>query len=145
MVKIRLRRMGSTHRPFYRVVVSDSRRTPRSSAIEEVGYYNPRSEPSEVALNRERIEYWVSKGAQLSDAVRKLMKQAPVEAAAAEAATEATEAKAEATETKAEEATEAKAEEATEAAAAETAEAAAGEAPKADASEADAGTEAAPA
>jgi small subunit ribosomal protein S16 len=95
MVKIRLRRMGSTHKPFYRVVVSDSRRTPTSSAIEELGYYNPRSEPAVVSLDRERIEHWVSKGAQLSDSVKKLLKR-PAAAAPETAAQAAPEAKAEA-------------------------------------------------
>ena len=76
MVKIRLRRMGSNRRPTYRVVVSDSRKTPTSAVIEEVGFYNPRSEPIEVRLDRDRIDYWVSQGAQLSDTVRSLLKHA---------------------------------------------------------------------
>lgn len=76
MVKIRLRRMGSNKRPTYRVVVSDERRTPTSSVIEEVGFYAPRSTPAEVRLNRERIEYWMTRGAQLSETVRSLLKQA---------------------------------------------------------------------
>jgi small subunit ribosomal protein S16 len=73
MVKIRLRRMGSRNHPFYRVVVSDSRKTPTGSALEEVGYYDPRREPIELKLDRERIDHWVSKGAQLSATVKKLV------------------------------------------------------------------------
>jgi small subunit ribosomal protein S16 len=76
MVKIRLRRMGSNKRPTYRVVVSDERRTPTSSVLEEVGFYAPRSTPAEVRLNQERIDYWVAKGAQMSETVRTLVKQA---------------------------------------------------------------------
>ena len=73
MVKFRLRRMGSRNHPFYRVVVSDSRKTPTGSALEEVGYYDPRREPIELKLDRERIDHWVSKGAQLSATVKKLV------------------------------------------------------------------------
>jgi small subunit ribosomal protein S16 len=75
MLKIRLRRMGSNKRPVYRVVVSDARRTPTSSVIEEVGFYNPRSETAEVRIDRERVTYWVSRGAQLSETVRSLLKR----------------------------------------------------------------------
>ncbi len=76
MLKIRLRRMGSNKRPTYRVVVSDARRTPTSSVLEEVGFYSPRSEPAEIRINRERVEYWVGRGAQLSETVRSLLKRA---------------------------------------------------------------------
>jgi len=75
MLKIRLRRMGSNRRPVYRVVVSDARKTPSAAVLEEVGYYNPRSQPAEVRLDRERIDYWVARGAQLSDTVRTLIAQ----------------------------------------------------------------------
>ncbi len=75
MVKIRLRRMGTKHRPFYRVVVSDSRKTPRASALEEVGYYNPRSEPAEIKIDQERVEHWVGQGAQVSQSVLKLLRR----------------------------------------------------------------------
>jgi small subunit ribosomal protein S16 len=76
MLRIRLRRMGSNRRPVYRVVVSDGRRTPTSSVLEEVGFYNPRTQPSEIRLDRERIEHWVSKGARPSDTVKSLLKRA---------------------------------------------------------------------
>lgn len=75
MVKIRLRRMGTKNRPFYRVVVSDSRKTPRASALEEVGYYNPRSEPAEIKIDQERVEHWVGQGAQVSQSVLKLLRR----------------------------------------------------------------------
>jgi len=76
MLKIRLRRMGSNKKPVYRVVVSDSRKTPTSAVIEEVGFYSPRKEPAEVRLDRERVEYWVKRGAQLSETVKSLLKRA---------------------------------------------------------------------
>lgn len=75
MVKIRLRRMGSNRRPLYRVVVSDSRRTPTSAIIEEIGFYNPRSEPAEVRIDRERVQYWTAQGAQLSETVASLLRR----------------------------------------------------------------------
>jgi len=75
MLKIRLRRMGSTHRPFYRVVVSDSRKTPRASAIDEVGIYDPRSEPETIRIDGERVEHWVQRGAQMSPTVQKLLRR----------------------------------------------------------------------
>ena len=80
MLSIRLRRMGAANAPFYRVVVSDSRRTPRSSAVEELGYYNPSANPSVVALNRERVRHWVSQGAQMSDTVSQLVRRLDTEA-----------------------------------------------------------------
>ncbi len=94
MLRIRLRRMGSRHRPFYRVVVSDSHRVPRASALEEVGYYDPRKTPATLSMNVERVDYWMSHGAQPSNTVKKLVARAraaaPADAAAeSEAATEA--------------------------------------------------------
>ena len=75
MLMIRLRRMGSSKRPVYRVVVSDRKQTPTAAVLEEVGFYNPRSEPVEFRLDRERIEYWVARGAQLSPTVKSLLNQ----------------------------------------------------------------------
>ena len=75
MLKIRLRRMGSSHRPFYRVVVSDSRRSPKAAAIDEVGYYDPRGEPETIKIDAERVEQWVEKGASLSPTVQKLIRR----------------------------------------------------------------------
>lgn len=73
MLKIRLRRMGSNRRPVYRVVVSDGRQTPTAAVLEEVGFYNPRSNPAEVTLNRDRIKYWLERGAQMSETVQSLV------------------------------------------------------------------------
>ena len=81
MLKIRLRRMGSTHRPFYRVVVSDSRKFPTASAIDELGLYDPRAEPETIKIDAERVQHWVSKGAQMSPTVRKLLKRQTAPAA----------------------------------------------------------------
>jgi small subunit ribosomal protein S16 len=76
MLMIRLRRMGSNKRPVYRVVVSDRKKTPTAAVMEEVGFYSPRSNPVEFRLDRERIEYWVARGAQLSPTVKSLLEQA---------------------------------------------------------------------
>ncbi|MHB0969112.1 MAG: 30S ribosomal protein S16 [Thermoanaerobaculia bacterium] len=76
MLKIRLRRSGSKHAPFYRIVVSDSLKTPRAATVEQIGFYNPTKEPNQLKLDRERVDYWVGKGAQLSDTVRQLLKRA---------------------------------------------------------------------
>lgn len=73
MLKIRLRRMGKRHQPFFRVVVSDSRRTPIASAVEELGYYNPRPTPPDLKLDVERLRYWQDNGALLSPTVKKLV------------------------------------------------------------------------
>ncbi len=75
MVVIRMRKMGSKKRPFFRVVVIDSRTARDSSFVEIVGHYNPRTKPAKVQIDRERVDYWVGKGAQLSDTVRTLLKR----------------------------------------------------------------------
>ena len=74
MLTIRLRRMGNRNRPFYRVVVSDSRKTPTASAVEEVGHYNPISDPPQVRLDADRVRHWMSVGAQPSRTVLKLLR-----------------------------------------------------------------------
>ena len=85
MVRIRLRRMGARNRPFYRVVVSDSLRVPTSPALEEIGYYDPLKNPPVVKIDREKVDYWVKRGARPSATVMKLLRQTavaePVEAA----------------------------------------------------------------
>ncbi|MEM1202289.1 MAG: 30S ribosomal protein S16 [Acidobacteriota bacterium] len=88
MLKIRLRRMGSRHKPFYRVVVSDGRRVPTASALEELGYYDPRRSPATFQVNLERADHWLGLGAQPSDTVRRLLRRAR-NADAGAAATEA--------------------------------------------------------
>jgi small subunit ribosomal protein S16 len=73
MVTIRLRRAGSKKRPFFRVVVTDSRTARDSSFVEILGHYNPRSKPAVVNIDKERVEYWIKQGALLSDTVRTLI------------------------------------------------------------------------
>lgn len=82
MVMIRLARMGARKQPYYRVVVIEKSRARNGRSIEVVGTYNPRTNPASVALKQDRIDYWVSKGAQLSDRVAKLVAQQPAPAAA---------------------------------------------------------------
>lgn len=74
---IRLARVGARKQPYYRVVVIDKERARNGRALEVVGLYNPRTSPATVDLKRERIEHWVSKGAQMSDRVGKLMSKVP--------------------------------------------------------------------
>lgn len=79
MVKIRLKRMGAHKRPFYRVVVADSR-TPRDGRfIEEIGTYNPLKDPAEIKIDVEKAQKWISNGAQPTDTVRALLKKSGVE------------------------------------------------------------------
>ena len=73
MVAIRLRRAGSKKRPFFRVVVTDSRAARDSSFIEILGHYNPRSKPAVVQVDKARVEHWLQKGARPSDSVRTLI------------------------------------------------------------------------
>ena len=73
MLVVRMRKAGSKKRPFFRVVVTDSRAARDSSFVEIVGHYNPRTKPAAVTIDRERINYWVGKGAQLYDTVRTLL------------------------------------------------------------------------
>lgn len=75
-VKIRLRRMGAKKTPFYRIVVADSRMPRDGRFIEEVGYYNPLTNPDEVKLEEDKIFEWLEKGAQPSDTVRSLLSKA---------------------------------------------------------------------
>lgn len=70
MVKIRLKRIGQRNRPFYRIVVADSRRSRDGKYIEAVGYYNPKTK--HLTINKERVEYWLSKGAQPTDTAKRL-------------------------------------------------------------------------
>lgn len=72
-VKIRLKRMGSKKRPFYRIVVADSRSPRDGRFIEKVGTYNPLAEPAKVELEEESIMNWLNNGAQPSDTVRNIL------------------------------------------------------------------------
>ncbi|MCE5234682.1 MAG: 30S ribosomal protein S16 [Clostridiaceae bacterium] len=75
MLKIRLRRMGAKKAPFYRIVVADSR-APRDGAfVEELGYYNPLTDPAEIKIDNERAAQWIKNGAQPTDTVRGLLKK----------------------------------------------------------------------
>ena len=76
MVKIRLKRMGAKKTPFYRVVVADSRYPRDGRFIEEIGTYNPMTDPAEVKIDVEKANEWIKKGAQPTDTVRALLKVA---------------------------------------------------------------------
>ena len=73
MLAIRLRRAGSKKRPFFRMVVADSRAACNSSFVEILGHYNPRTKPALVDVDADRLNYWLTKGAQPSDSVRTLI------------------------------------------------------------------------
>ena len=78
MVKIRLRRMGAKKTPFYRIVVADSRYPRDGRFIEEIGTYNPLTNPSTVNVDADRAQEWIMKGAQPTDTVRGILKKAGV-------------------------------------------------------------------
>jgi small subunit ribosomal protein S16 len=77
MLAIRLRRTGSKKRPFFRVVVTDSRTARDSSFVEVLGFYNPRTKPETLELKRDRFEHWIKAGAVPSDTVRTLVARMP--------------------------------------------------------------------
>jgi small subunit ribosomal protein S16 len=77
-VRIRLTRVGATKQPTYRLVVADSRAARDGRAIDIIGHYNPRTEPIELAVDEAKAKEWLAKGAQPSDTVRRLFKQAGV-------------------------------------------------------------------
>ena len=79
MLVIRLRRAGSKKRPFFRVVVADSRAARDSSFVEVLGHYNPRTKPETLKLDRERLAHWLKQGAQASDTVRTLVHRMPAD------------------------------------------------------------------
>lgn len=89
MVIIRLTRVGARNRAYYRVVAVDHRKKRDGRALEQLGTYDPLTEPPAIKLETERIEAWQAKGAQLSDAVRSLVRRARKQAAAAPAAAQA--------------------------------------------------------
>ena len=74
-VKIRLRRLGAKKAPFYRVVVADSRAPRNGRFIEEIGTYNPLTEPSEVKVDADKVKEWIANGAQPTDTVKNLFKK----------------------------------------------------------------------
>ena len=78
MVKIRLRRMGAKKSPYYRIVVADSRFPRDGRCIEEIGTYNPLTEPATLTVDAEKAQIWIKNGAQPTDTVRGLLKNAGV-------------------------------------------------------------------
>ncbi|EJB84779.1 ribosomal protein S16 [Helicobacter pylori Hp H-11] len=76
MTVIRLTRIGRKKKPFYRVVVTDSRKRRDGGWIESIGYYNPLSEPKDIKIDKERLNYWKSMGAKMSERVEKLSQKA---------------------------------------------------------------------
>jgi small subunit ribosomal protein S16 len=83
VLMIRLSRRGARKQPYYRVVVIEKDRARDGRSVEVVGTYNPRTNPASVDLKQERIEYWRSKGAQLSDTVNRLLSKATTSAGSA--------------------------------------------------------------
>ncbi len=75
MVKIRLRRMGAHKKPFYRIIVADSRAPRDGKFIEEIGYYDPMKEPADIKIDEEKAKKWLETGAQATDTVKRLFKQ----------------------------------------------------------------------
>ena len=73
MLSIRMTRVGSKKKPFFRVVVSEARSGLLGDVIENVGTYNPRSKPAKVEINKERLQHWLKQGARPSDSVRTLI------------------------------------------------------------------------
>jgi small subunit ribosomal protein S16 len=76
MLMIRLRRGGAKKKPMYRVVVSDSRKTPNADYLEQVGFYDPNQEPPEIRLDLDKIDEWRNQGAGVSDTVKSLILKA---------------------------------------------------------------------
>jgi small subunit ribosomal protein S16 len=83
MLSIRLRRVGTTKKPHYRVVVADSRAWRDGRFVEVLGHYDPRQEPPAVKIDSQRAQYWIGKGARPSDTVRSLLKKTETAPAAA--------------------------------------------------------------
>lgn len=77
-VKLRLKRMGQKKKPFYRIVAADSRAPRDGKFIEQIGYYNPVSQPEELKIDAEKAQKWLKTGAQPTDTVRALLKKSGV-------------------------------------------------------------------
>ena len=78
-VKMRLRRMGAKKAPFYRVIVADSRSPRDGRFIEEIGYYNPLTNPADIKIDAEKAKKWISNGAQPTETVKALLKKNGIE------------------------------------------------------------------
>ena len=77
-VRLRLKRMGAKHRPFYRIIVADSRSPRDGRRLDEIGYYDPRQQPSRVVFHEDKLTAWLRQGARPSATVAQLMKQSGV-------------------------------------------------------------------
>jgi small subunit ribosomal protein S16 len=88
MLTIRMRRVGAKKKPRFRLVVTEARSAPDGAAMEVIGHYNPTSEPETIELDRQRLQHWLDRGAQLTDTVRTLVARHPE--AVADAAVEPT-------------------------------------------------------
>jgi|TARA_Y100001934_G_C12162903_1_gene682837 small subunit ribosomal protein S16 len=80
MLRIRLRRTGARNQPSYRIVVADSRKPRDGAFVDHLGHYNPRMDPPEVVIDEERAREWISKGAQPSEAVQRMLNNLEKEA-----------------------------------------------------------------
>jgi len=89
MLAIRMRRAGSKNRPFFRIVVTESKSAREGRFVEVIGFYNPRTKPETLQIDRDRLAHWTKSGAQVSDTVRMLVDRAPVPPHAAEGGPEA--------------------------------------------------------
>lgn len=78
MVKMRLRRVGAKKQPFYRVIVADERSPRNGRFIEEIGYYNPLTEPATVKIDADKAKEWIKNGAQPTETVKSLLKKAGI-------------------------------------------------------------------
>ena len=77
-VKMRLRRMGAKKAPFYRVIVADSRSPRDGRFIEEIGYYNPLTNPADIKIDAEKAKQWIANGAQPTETVKSLLKKSGI-------------------------------------------------------------------
>ena len=77
-VKIRLKRMGSNKKPFYRIIVADARAPRDGKFIDEIGYYNPMTEPKDIKIDEEKAKKWIENGAQPTETVKKLLKNSGI-------------------------------------------------------------------
>ena len=74
MLRVRLRRVGSRNQPSYRIVVADSRAARDGAFVDQVGHYNPRTDPATIVVDLEKVEKWVSQGAKPSESVEQLLR-----------------------------------------------------------------------
>ena len=73
MLRMRLRRVGARHQPSYRIVVADSRAARDGAFVDQIGHYNPRTDPPTVVIDREKAQKWIGQGAQPSEAVQRML------------------------------------------------------------------------